>query len=116
MFNPHNNVTADGVVITEGLRVFTNNLDVGEVISDSTSTCCLEPTDDPELLDHRRTSCPKGQQRIGNTYFTDHQATTEYPHTACRHDHWFDVMLDNDGGTVMMNGERMATVFEGRRA
>lgn len=33
-FNPYGNRTADGVLITEGLRVMDNNLDVGTVTAD----------------------------------------------------------------------------------
>lgn len=34
-FNPHGNRTADGVLVTVGLEVYTNNLDRGVVTHDS---------------------------------------------------------------------------------
>lgn len=113
MFNPHHNVTADGVLITEGLRVFTNELNVGVIVSDDTNgeyMCCHDNTDG--------TTHPKGQFRPSgtNVWFTDH-AAAQAPNACkagCRHDHWFTVSTDQ--GTKSFNGERIATVFEGRKA
>jgi hypothetical protein len=91
-FNPHNTKTADGVVITPNLRVFTNEMAVGRVIKD-------------------RDANEDGTCKLG-----------EY----CSGDHWFDVEYDDEATTPgnrryvgsgnMMNGDRMATIFEGKRA
>lgn len=101
-FNPHRNVTADGVVITVGLRVFTNNLDAGVVTEDTYADRCGCGTN------HAR-----AQVLLNGGWFTDHRAGDDCPR--CRHNHWFTVTLDT-GGSALMDGERMATVFEGRRA
>lgn len=100
-FNPHANLTADGVLIAAGLRVFTNNLDRGVVASDKDAARCT-------CLDH-----PSAQMRVGMGWFTDHRAGDACP--GCRHNHWFTVTLDN-GGVASMDGERMATRFEGQAA
>jgi hypothetical protein len=93
-FNPHGSVTADGVLIVPGLRVFTNNLDRGTVTEDRDVTRCNCGT--------RHTAA---QVRVGGGWFTDHQ---RQPLCSCRHNHWFTVTLDS-GGDRMMDGERVST-------
>ena len=101
-FNRHANVTADGVVIVEGLRVITNEMRHGTVVKDRNESMCCERSHDKAQL----------QQR--GTWFTDHDKGRDCVGrcTACRHNHWFDVEYD-DGGGGMFDGERMATAFEG---
>jgi hypothetical protein len=100
-FNPHGNVTADGVLIVERLRVFTNNLDTGYVSADrDADRCCGH-------------SLAHGQMRVNGGWFTDHRAGDACP--LCRHNHWFTVTLDK-GGAASMDGERLATTFNGRKA
>lgn len=80
-FNPHGNRTADGVLITEGLRVYTNDMDRGHV--------------------------------VGKAHDGDYGRVDDW---------WWYVVVDIDwrGNPVTkrmsMNGERMATRFEGRPA
>jgi hypothetical protein len=112
MFNPHGNRTANGVVITEGLEVFTNELRVGKVVADERNDgmCCVKQGADPE------THGNSGQIRLSQGWFSDHPTANKLVELGChcRHDHWFTVETAN--GTVSMNGERLATFFEGRRA
>jgi hypothetical protein len=84
-FNPHGNKTANGVVITEGLRVLDYNRREGTVVADRDAT---------------RYMCPAVD---GST------ADPETP--GCRHDHWFDVKPDEgqDGGG-MFNGDRLKAI------
>lgn len=107
VFNIHKNVTADGVEITPGLRVFTNELAVGVVTIDRNQDRCCERG---EAGGH-----PKAQmyQTDPRGWFTDHRAGDACPR--CRHNHWFNVTYD-EGGGGMFDGERMATTFEGRKA
>lgn len=108
-FNVHQNRTADGVVITSGLVVWTNDMNVGRVVSDNCqgeTKCCEEPTH-------------KGQMNLDDhSWFTDHDAATCDDSTKfCRHDHWFRVECPNGGGGSF-NGERLATAhrtYDGRR-
>ena len=104
-FNPHGNKTADGVLITVGMRVFDNSLDIGTVVKDNTSpdNCC--GTESGHF----------GQIRIGSGWYSDHNAATCDRSKYCRHDHWFDILMDS-GVTRQMNGERMAVQFAGRHA
>ena len=115
-FNPHNNVTSDGILITEGLRVFTNELAVGVVTKDRDAngySCCA--------------THGAGQVRIDGAWFTDHEADAKLEcRMGCRHNHWFDVAYDDEattpgnrkyvGSGAMMDGERLTTRFEGRLA
>jgi hypothetical protein len=86
VFNPHGNRTADGVLITVGLVVWTNEMEVGIVRSDDDASaygCCLGSHGDAD-------PCPK----------------------SCRHDHWFTV--DTRRGSKSFNGELLAIRFEGK--
>ena len=113
MFNPHGNVTADGVLIVEGLRVFTNEMEVGTVVSGEPSTCCMNDLSEEDKAKH-----PEGnaQVRIGTGWFSDHEAGAHWVAGGCycRHDHWFKVQTETS--LKSFNGERIATRFEGRRA
>jgi hypothetical protein len=102
MFNPHSNKTADGAVIVPQMYVFTNEMEVGRVVKDRTSGPCCEK--------------PGNAQVYMGGYFTDHQfSCPSGGECYCRHNHWYDVEYVN-GGTVMMDGERLATKFQGRSA
>jgi hypothetical protein len=110
-FNPHGNVTADGVLITEGLRVWTNEMKRGIVHTDDNvgeHLCCSDNKNFDEAVHH-----PKGQMKVNGGWFTDHTVTCE-DGFYCGHDHWFQVSTAD--GTKSFNGERLATVFEGRKA
>lgn len=106
-FNVHSNRTADGVLIIPGLRVWTNEMVQGVVISDDHApregVCCGNP-------EHQN-----GQVFIRDMrgWFTDHSATCE-DGKYCTHNHWFTVETAN--GTKSFDGERLATKFEGREA
>jgi hypothetical protein len=117
MFNVHNNLTADGVLITEGMKVVTNDCEQGTVVADSDDTefgCCA-PTDSHS--DTARVSdytLPQlhnsGQMVVDGIHFTDHENGYKCPESAggiapCRHNHWFRVATSN--GTVSLDGERM---------
>ena len=114
-FNPHNNVTADGVVITKGLRVFTNEMEVATVIEDQDvhefGCCSREKCAD--WTTHHETP---GQLKVSGGWFSDHTARGALCDEGCfcNHDHWFQVSTKN--GTKAFNGERLATRFEGKRA
>lgn len=104
IFNPHENVTSDGSVILLGMMVRTNDWSVGKVVGDATVVCC-STGEHKVFLDG---PCPKGQFKVGATWFSDHLHNNElnYPHTACRHDHWFHVEVD--GARIgIFNGERL---------
>lgn len=98
-FNPHNNRTADGIVVTVGLVVFDNNLDVVTVTGERASGCCSIETHVGQMFQ----TDPRG-------WFSDHSAATCDAGGYCRHDHWFETT----GGSF--NGERLSTTFEGRKA
>jgi hypothetical protein len=109
MFNPHENCTAEGVIITMGLRVFTNELRIGEVILDADADrCCGDGPDAGRAQKY---------EPFMGAWFSDHESANVIVAAghACRHDHWFTIKLD-DGGQSRMNGERLATVFQGRKA
>lgn len=102
-FNPHDSRTADGKIITLGLIVFTNEMEVGRVIGD-THTCCANH------------GAPAAQMQAEGAYFTDHEHAPDPTVCYCRHDHWFEVeaLADTDGTEVhtrSMNGERLSTIF-----
>jgi hypothetical protein len=104
MFNPHQSKTADGVLIVEGLVVYTNEMAVGKVVGDrdgsgQSGMCCNES-------DHDRAA----QMRSGTGIYTDHRIANVIRLTCrCAHDHWFTVETAN--GTRDMNGERLSTTF-----
>lgn len=107
IFNPHGNVTADGVLITEGLEVFTNELEVGKVVEDPHGSqgerCCLK-------AEH------VGQLRNEIGTFTDHSKQECDAGGWCRHNHWFTI--ETAKGTKSFDGERLATVhrdYDGKR-
>lgn len=110
IFNIHKNVTADGVVITEGLRVYSNELETGVVVGRDQGRCCGRG----EAGGH-----PKAQLRPSGMdgWFTDHPAGAKAVTAGCycRHNHWFDVKYDNGGGG-MFDGERITTTFQGKKA
>jgi hypothetical protein len=121
MFNVHNNKTADGVVITVGLKVVTNECEQAVILSDDNDTeynCCA-PTDSHTELASRDDYTadqlhPSGQVRIEGVYFTDHTATCEPSvggYAACRHNHWFRVSTKN--GTKSFDGERLGAYSYG---
>ena len=104
-FNVHNNKTSDGVPITLGLAVFTNEMEVGTVVADTDrepSKCCEEPTH------------VNGQMYVsGGGWFTNHAArnSCDEPGKYCGHNHWFRVEVPNGkGGTF--DGERLATTHK----
>lgn len=109
MFNSHQSKTGDGVLITEGLRVFTNNLDRGVVVADRDEDHCQEP------------ERPAAQMFVRDLrgWFTDHNKGNDL---VCHANHWFTVELDTNykgepmKGQAMMDGERMATTFDGKKA
>jgi hypothetical protein len=105
-FNPHKCVTADGAEIELGLAVFTNELEVGEVVGERVNQCC--GCDDTAV---------RGQMYVpGSGWFSDHKGANKMVEAGhyCRHDHWFEV--DTGHGVKSFNGERLATLFEGRSA
>lgn len=111
-FNPHNNVTADGVLIVVGLRVITNEMKHGVITADTNAdsySCCKGVhTNDAGLK--------PGQIHLNGGWFTDHQAASKLKcDQYCGHNHWFFVELD-DGGASRMDGERVATRFNGVKA
>lgn len=130
MFNPHLNKTADGVVITPGLKVFTNELTIGTVVSDDNDApfrCCqptsvvgshYDPIPKEDYLDRAQLEhlIESGQMTVNNAIFTNHNYVCELSasYDPCGHDHWFTVQTKN--GTKSFNGERLATVFEGKKA
>lgn len=100
MFNVHENVTADGVVVVTGLRVRTNDWTIGVVTTDRnqdrSTGCCYNAA-------HR------GQKRGGDgrTWFTDHDTAERHDcNSGCRHNHWYTVKFD-DGTTKEYDGERL---------
>lgn len=108
-FNPHHNVTADGVEITPDLIVWDYDMKVGTVVKDHDSTtykCCLgvHPVAGGEK---------PGQARYNGEWMRsgENHGCDMY----CDHDHWFDVKRP-DGSTSMMNGERMAVSMRGINA
>lgn len=92
-FNPHINVTSDGVVITLGLRVLDYDRREGTVVGDSSN---------------RTVNCCGGQHPTENMSV---QGCDMY----CRHDHWFDVRND-EGQVKEFNGERLQSITEAHRA
>lgn len=115
-FNPHDNVTADGVVITDGLRVWTNEVERGVVMSDDNlgeHMCCSDAKTFPEAKHHAG-----AQMRVEGAWFTDHHNVTceDRDYVGCRHDHWFTVSTAR--GTKSFNGERLSTTLgpNGERA
>lgn len=103
MFNPHNNRTADGVVITVGMAVFTNEMNLVRVVSDDTSSyqCTCENHDKPD-----------GQIYLNGTWFSDHPRANALVTKGCycRHDHWFTVEApEGEQGSGRFNGERLGT-------
>jgi len=106
-FNIHGTKTGDGVVITEGLAVVTNDVEVGRVKIDRDSSCCGDPNDSAS------------QMRVGGVIYTDHDEARDAVAQGCycSHDHWFEVVLAPDWTrTVLQNGERLATVGYGVNA
>lgn len=107
-FNPHDNVTANGVLITEGLRVWTLDIVRGTVVADDTvgeHMCCSDAKTFPEAEHHAT-----GQMLVDGVWFTDHNVTCEdRDFVGCRHDHWFRVATD--AGTKEFNGERLSTTL-----
>lgn len=106
MFNPHDNVTADGTLITEGMRVKTNDWIEGTVIADRDAGQCCGGV---HSTNHHGEE--KGQIKIDGAWFTDHGAAREKYgcHQYCGHNHWFSIALDN-GGTSMQDGERLKAI------
>jgi hypothetical protein len=114
MFNPHNNRTADGTIITEGLMVFTNELMPGKVVGDPDCrevTCCATRTS--EVHDVPAQYQP---EYMNGGWYTNHRKGDEAVAQGCycRHNHWF--RIETSHGIKSMDGERLATVFEGRKA
>lgn len=93
-FNPHHNTTADGVVITLGMKVIDYDRRPGVVIADRSSSAynCCGGECQPREGDLSLQGCDK----------------------FCHHDHWFEVR-NADGGTKDFNGDRMQAVDEGSR-
>lgn len=122
MFNVHRNVTADGVPIRVGLRVITNNLDVGTIVEDpdDRDTRCCGGIHAEGVL-----GTVAGQRKIDGTFFTDHKARQDLGcDMYCGHDHWFTVEYDHipsapdhsrnrSGGRECFNGERLGTKYQG---
>lgn len=108
-FNPHNNVTADGVVIVEGLQVVTNEIELGTVRVDedcgSGAHCCY-----PNGAEHFEAD---GQVKQGGVYYSDHQVgyDLQMQGCTCRHDHWF--RIETAKGTKSFNGERLGAASYG---
>jgi len=110
-FNPHGNVTGNGVLISYGLKVWTNELEVGIVIHDRDADkevgCC-----------HQDVEAGHTKAQTGNwtTWYSDHESMRAIIALGCwcGHDHWFDVLTNT--GTKMMNGERLTTKWDGVKA
>jgi hypothetical protein len=111
MFNPHNNVTSDGIRIREGLAVFTNELKVGKVIADpdrrEVRCCDTVPTIERHEVGSQR------YYRDMQAWFTDQELMVNARDGGCYcgHDHWFTI--ETKDGTISMNGERLATIAFG---
>jgi hypothetical protein len=113
-FNPHGNVTANGVLITEGLMVITNEMEAGRILVDESSgehLCCSDNKCFPGAEHHS-----KGQVQLSGAWFTDHELGVNAVDGGCycRHNHWFRV--ETKRGTKSFDGERVATYFQGRSA
>ena len=106
MFNQHGNVTADGTLITEGMRVKTNDWVDGTVVADRDEGQCCHGQH--AAGDEGNT---KGQVKISGAWFTDHGAARDKLgcDQYCGHNHWFSIALDN-GGTSMQDGERLKAI------
>lgn len=118
MFNVHQNLTADGVLIQPGMKVVTNECEQGTILKDDSEHefgCCA-PTDSfGKTWDQREDYLPSqlhasGQMTVSGIIFTDHENGYKCPeseggYAPCRHDHWFTVSTSN--GTKSFNGERL---------
>lgn len=100
-FNPHENRTANGKVIVEGMKVRTNEWQEMCVVADATGVCCSMVTE----------AHVSNQMIRDGVWYSDHATdptsagcTLFY---ACRHDHWFTVAEPGQPGSKTFNGERL---------
>jgi hypothetical protein len=100
-FNVHKNKTADGVVITLGMEVLTNEYRVGKVTADANQekNCCENPNHNGQM---HLLGEPAG-------WFSDHGEASKCngEYILCRHDHWFDVRYNDGASGGQFNGERL---------